>query len=62
VGPTDVRRARVALAVMTDPTPEEAPAERPDVLAADRDAEDIANDELPLDPIGPTELGDAVDG
>ena len=27
-----------------------------------QDAEDVANQELPLDPAGPTELGDAVDG
>jgi hypothetical protein len=41
---------------MTDPTP---PAER---THDERDAEEIANEELPLDPAGPTELGDAVDG
>lgn len=40
---------------MTDPTP---PDETPD---DERDAEEIANEELPLDPAGPTELGDAVD-
>jgi hypothetical protein len=30
--------------------------------AAGQDAEDVANCELPLNPAGPTELGDAVDG
>jgi hypothetical protein len=47
---------------MSDPTPEDPSTDEPDVLADDRDAEEIANEELPLDPAGPTELGDAVDG
>ena len=47
---------------MSDPTPQDPPADEPDVLAEDRDAEDIANEELPLDPSGPTEFGEAVDG
>jgi hypothetical protein len=46
---------------MTDLTPEDPAADDPDVLAADRDADEIASDELPLDPAGPTEFGDAVD-
>ena len=46
---------------MTDRTPEDPSANQPDVLAEDRDAEDVADHELPLDPVGPTELGDAVD-
>ena len=46
---------------MTDRTPEDPSAHQPDVLAEDRDAEDNANEELPLDPAGPTELGDTVD-
>jgi hypothetical protein len=47
---------------MIDPTPEDPSADRPDVLAEDRDAEDIVNEELPLDRAGPTELGEAIDG
>ena len=47
---------------MTDPTPEDPWPEEPDVLDEDRDADDIASEELPLDPAGPTELGDAIDG
>jgi hypothetical protein len=27
----------------------------------EREADDVANDELPLDPAGPTEFGEAVD-
>ena len=46
---------------MTDPTPEDPPTGEPDVLAPDRDADDVANEELPLDPAAPTELGAAVD-
>ena len=46
---------------MTDRTPENPSENQPDVLAEDRDAEDIADEELPLDPAGPTELGDTVD-
>jgi hypothetical protein len=46
---------------MTDPTPEEPSANRQDLVAEYRDAEDVANEELPLDPAGPTELGQAVD-
>ena len=46
---------------MTDRTPEDPSADQPDVLAEDRDAEDIANEELPLDPASPSELGDTVD-
>jgi hypothetical protein len=45
---------------MTDPTPTESSPDPPDVLGEHRDAEDIANEELPLDPAGPTELGDAI--
>lgn len=41
---------------MSDPTPQDPPADD------DRDAEEIANEELPLDPAGPTEFGEAVDG
>ena len=44
---------------MTHATPDEPTDEDP--LATDRDAEDVVNEELPLDPAGPTELGDAVD-
>ena len=47
---------------MIDPTPEDPSTDPPEVLAEDRDAEDIADEELPLDPAGPTELGGAVDG
>ena len=47
---------------MTDPTPEDPPAGAADVLHPDRDADDVASEELPLDPAGPTELGDATDG
>lgn len=56
---------------MTDPTPEDPPPEQPpehppagaaDVLHPERGAEEVADDELPLDPAGPTELGGAVDG
>jgi hypothetical protein len=52
---------------MTDPTPEDPTLEHPaaggrDVLHPERDAEEIADEELPLDPAGPTELGAAVDG
>jgi hypothetical protein len=47
---------------MSDHTPEDPTANEPDVLVGDRDAEEVANEELPLDPAGPTELGDAVDG
>lgn len=52
---------------MTDPTtedrsPEDPAVGDPDVLHPERDAEEIADDELPLDPAGPTELGAAVDG
>jgi hypothetical protein len=46
---------------MTDRTPEDPSANQPDVLAEDRDAEDIGNEELPLDRAGPTELGDTAD-
>lgn len=46
---------------MSDHTPEDPSLDEPDVLHGDRDAEDVANEELPLDPAGPTELGDAVD-
>jgi hypothetical protein len=46
---------------MSDPTPEDPPAEEPDVLKPDVDAEEIVNEGPPLDPAGPTELGDAVD-
>jgi hypothetical protein len=47
---------------MTVSTSQDPSANHPDVVAEDRDAEDIANEELPLDPAGPTELGDAIDG
>jgi hypothetical protein len=47
---------------MIDRTPEDPSANEPDVVAEDRDAEDIVNEEVPLDPAGPTELGDSVDG
>ena len=43
---------------MSDATPTADPDDR---TTEDRDAEDIANEEL-LDPSGPTELGDAVEG
>jgi hypothetical protein len=46
---------------MTNLTPEDPSADEPDPLTGDRDAEDVANEELPLDPAGPTELGDAID-
>jgi hypothetical protein len=46
---------------MSDVTPEDPPSGDPDVLGTDRDADDVADEELPLDPAGPTELGDAVD-
>jgi len=47
---------------MSDPTPQDPTADDDaDVLAEDRDAEDIANEELPLDVTGPTEFGEAVD-
>jgi hypothetical protein len=45
---------------MTDATPNDPSTHQSDV-AEDRDGEDIANEDLPLDPAGPTELGDAVD-
>jgi hypothetical protein len=47
---------------MTNLTPEDPSADPPNVLTDGRDAEDVVNDELPLDPAGPTELGDAIDG
>jgi hypothetical protein len=47
--------------VVSDLTPEEPSAKRHDTLPEGKDAEDIANEELPLDPAGPTELGGAVD-
>jgi hypothetical protein len=50
---------------MTDPTTTDGlDDEREDGRddAPGQDAEDVANRELPLDPAGPTELGDAVDG
>jgi hypothetical protein len=47
---------------MTDRTPEDSSANQPDVPSENLDPEDIANEELPLDWAGPTELGNAVDG
>jgi hypothetical protein len=44
---------------MTDPTPDEPAADEHE--SDGRDAEDLANDELPLDPAAPTELGNAID-
>jgi len=50
---------------MTDPTPQDPPNGEHDAAQdrdpEDRDPEERANEEL-LDPAGPTELGDAVDG
>jgi hypothetical protein len=45
--------------------PHEPPDEgrqRRTTATVDSDAEDRANEELPLDPAGPTEFGEAIDG
>jgi len=50
---------------MREPTHEDPPGGDPDVTEpeADVDAEEIVNEQQPgLDPAGPTELGDAIDG
>jgi len=47
---------------MSNARPEDAPVDEPGDLAEDRDGEEIADEELPLDPTGPTELGDAIEG
>ena len=48
---------------MPDPTRDERTADDTDVTTPDLDAEQIVNEQQPdLDPAGPTELGDAVDG
>lgn len=47
---------------MSDSTPQDPPADHDaEPLAEDRDAEEIVDEEIPLDVTGPTEFGEAVD-